>query len=622
MYISMNSLILNAFLSIGKYIRKIFMNSLCYRIINTIFTFFSGGWEKSSIMSFLRKNERVGMSGKSLFYNVAHFPFLLFEFLNEVIGRKFAGAIENSVILRISRSFAAELLLLDTKTIGILLLSGNISRVAVTRTFLIANIVVGLIGLILVLMPWKITTFFGSSKIINLALDAFSLEFPSMNLEGKISVKKVVILVFSGILGLIAGILPLKLAILLIGGFVGAALVLMYPIAGVFFAVFAAPFVPTMVLAMLCILTFGSLIIYSICAEGFKWRFDGLGNALVVFLMFMLTSCILSFAAVKSLMVWAMYLVFVSFYFVIINTVKTKEQLVSVLKVFVIAGLLVSVYGIMQYAFGWTNSQNAWIDEEMFEEAVVRIESTMENPNVLGEFLLLFLPLAAVFMLKEKFSKLSKYVYAFAFAAGCLCMLLTQSRGCWLGLILACAIFVTFYNGRLWALLPIVILTLPFVMPETMVARMMSVGNMEDSSTSYRVFIWRGTFKMLKDFWVGGIGMGEGAFRLVYPLYSYNGIIAPHAHNTFLQLVVEGGIGALLIFITIMAVFIKKISVSFRETKKGSVLNLLTLAIGSGVIGFLLQSMFDYTFYNYRMMAMFFMIIALGMSFKYIREDA
>ena len=127
---------------------------------------------------------------------------------------------------------------------------------------------------------------------------------------------------------------------------------------------------------------------------------------------------------------------------------------------------------------------------------------------------------------------------------------------------------------------------------------------------------------MLKDFWLGGIGMGEGAFRLVYPLYSYNGIIAPHSHNTFLQLLVEGGIGALLIFITIMAVFIKKISVSFSTAKKGSYIGLLALAIGSGVIGFLLQSMFDYTFYNYRMMAMFFMIIAFGMSFKYIEEDA
>ena len=67
--------------------------------------------------------------------------------------------------------------------------------------------------------------------------------------------------------------------------------------------------------------------------------------------------------------------------------------------------------------------------------------------------------------------------------------------------------------------MPIIIVFLPFIIPETMVERMMSVGNLGDSSTSYRVFIWLGTLEMLKNFWLGGIGMGEGAFRTVYPLY-------------------------------------------------------------------------------------------------------
>lgn len=618
----MNSCIIDAFLRVGKYIKNAFLNSVFYKIINTVFLFFSQSWENSGIMCFLRKNERVGMSGKSIFYNVAHFPFLLFEFLNEIIGRKLSKTIKNSIILKILRSLVAELLLLDTKTLGAMTLMWMVGDIVVDKNFSVFNLIFGLAGIVLIIPSWKISCYFKDSIIVNVLFNCTGIDMPRLDLENRIDVSKTVILAVSGIVGLISGVLPMKFAILLIGGIVGVSLVLMYPIAGVFLTIFAAPFVPTMVLAMLCILTFGSLIIRSICEEGFKWRFDGLGNALVVFLMFMLVSCILSFAPIKSLMVWAMYFVFVSFYFVVVNTMKTKEQIISVMKIFVIAGLIVSLYGVMQYVFGWTNSQNAWIDEKMFEEAVIRVDSTMENPNVLGEFLLLFLPLAAVFMIKEKYSKPSKYLYTVAFAVGCLCMLLTQSRGCWLGLILSAAVFITFYNGRLWTLLPLLLLALPFVMPEAMIARMMSIGNLEDSSTSYRVFIWRGTFKMLKDFWLGGIGMGEGAFRVVYPLYSYNGIIAPHAHNTFLQLLVEGGIGALLIFITIMAVFIKKLSVSFKETNRGGVLNLSVLGIGSGVLGFLLQSMFDYTFYNYRMMAMFFMIIAIGMSFKYIREEA
>ena len=115
--------------------------------------------------------------------------------------------------------------------------------------------------------------------------------------------------------------------------------------------------------------------------------------------------------------------------------------------------------------------------------------------------------------------------------------------------------------------------------------------------------------------------MGEGAFRTVYPVYSYIGIIAPHAHNTFLQLVVEGGIGTLAIFLGMMVTFLRKVAAVFKEATKNSIDAVSALAIGSGVCGFLLQSMFDYTFYNYRMMAMFFMILALGVTLKVCKGE-
>lgn len=606
--------------NVGKYLKNAYLHSWIYSVMNAIYVFFTKSWENSKIMTILRKNERVGMSAKSIFYNVAHFPFLLCEYLNEVLGEKLRRKIDESIILNLARSIVSGFLMLDSKILGAYLLGWFASYESFFRDFTISYCCIGILGVLMILSDSRYTYRIGDNCIVRFVLNTLGLNPPRLNLESKIGLDRRVVIVATTLFGAVSGVLGVKLSILLLAGFVGALFVLMYPIAGVFVSVFAAPFVPTMILAALCIFTFVALVLKSIIAKGFKWRFDGLGNALIVFLMFMFISCVFSFARGKSLMVWAMYLVFVGFYFVIINSIKNKEQLVSILKVFVIAGLIVSLYGVMQYAFGWTSSENAWIDTEMFEDAVVRVDSTMENPNVLGEFLLLYLPLSAVFMLREKSGKLSKVFYGGAFLIGLLCMLFTQSRGCWLGLILSMAVFICFYNGKLWGLLPLALIALPFVMPETMIARFMSVGNMKDTSTSYRVYIWLGTFRMLKDFWIGGIGMGEGAFGTVYPLYSYSSIVAPHSHNTFLQLLVEGGIAALLIFITIMAVFLKKLSVVFRETKKGGLTNLLILAIGSGVVGFLLQSMFDYTFYNYRMMAMFFMIIALGMSFRFIKE--
>ena len=124
-----------------------------------------------------------------------------------------------------------------------------------------------------------------------------------------------------------------------------------------------------------------------------------------------------------------------------------------------------SIYGIAQYVFGW-DTQNAWIDEEMFENATMRAYSTMENPNVLGEYLLLLIPLCAFLFITSSAKTIQKWFWLLAAGAGTLCMVLTQSRGCWIGLFLAAAIFVTFYNGKLWGRLPFILLAMPFVVPK------------------------------------------------------------------------------------------------------------------------------------------------------------
>ena len=59
----------------------------------------------------------------------------------------------------------------------------------------------------------------------------------------------------------------------------------------------------------------------------------------------------------------------------------------------------------------------------------------------------------------------------------------------------------------------------------------------------------------------------------------------------------------------------------YRIGDKKSWSSVTALAIGCGVIGFLVQSMFDYTFYNYRVMALFFMVMAIGSVMVHIKEE-
>ena len=150
-----------------------------------------------------------------------------------------------------------------------------------------------------------------------------------------------------------------------------------------------------------------------------------------------------------------------------------------------------------------------------------------------------------------------------------------------------------------------------FVMPDLVITRFTSIGNLEDQSTSYRVYIWMGTLAMLKDYWLCGIGPGDAAFNLVYPRYSYSGITAPHSHNLFLQIMCDAGVIALVIFVLLLFHFFRDVCSAFcRERDAFSRFH--QTAVAAGMAGFLVQAMTDYSFYNYRVMFLFWVFIALG----------
>jgi putative inorganic carbon (HCO3(-)) transporter len=623
----MQSVILSFFQHLALSFWTLFQKSGTYKLFLKIYNAVAASFNSSFLVNWFKQDaDTDAISSGSVLYRILHSPFTFFAFLQRTVGRHLQKMIQQSVILGLCRTALHNMLALNTRFFGVLLLGTSLgycaAKFVLSSSYNIIAILCGIIGLILCVFNWNITSFLSSSgiKVLFEKLTGLELSFDFFSKKETTGKTR---LILAALCGLATGVLMTKMLLFAAVPFaIGAVFTVLYaPITGVFFAVFAAPFVPTMALAGLCALTLVSLFVKSLTTPDFRWKFDGMGLALLLLLAIFLISVFTSFAPKSSLGVLLIYFIFMTFYFVIINTVETKKQLYGLLKVFVIAGAFVALYGVMQYLFGW-NTNNAWIDENMFEEATMRVYSTLENPNVLGEYLLLVLPVCAVFFWNYKKNELPKWIYGIIFVLLAGCLILTQSRGCWLGFILAVAVFVSFANGKLWGLLPIAIAILPFVIPDTMVARFSSIGNMEDSSTSYRVFIWFGTLAMLKDFWIGGIGMGEAAFNSVYPFYSYNAIVAPHSHNLYLQLVVGSGVAALAVFIALAVIFIKKMIVTRQYHKKNSLPSLMALAFISGLLGFLLQSMFDYTFYNYRVMAMFFMFLAFGMALKYVEKKA
>lgn len=378
------------------------------------------------------------------------------------------------------------------------------------------------------------------------------------------------------------------------------------PLIWISLAIAVAPVLPTMMVLVLVLASALSFVLMASITPDFKFKHYKINIWIFAFAVVIAISALISISMAESVQIALLMIAFVLSYFIVINVVTSKKQLKTILYILTVVATLTAIYGIYQYVFGDVYAQ-AWLDSEMFEDIKMRVYSTLENPNVYGEYLLLVIPMMVGLLWTEKGWKKKIFLFACVCISG-LALVLTFSRGCWLGILFALAILAVIIDKRFVWLGVVLLLSFPFILPDTIINRFMSIGNMQDSSTSYRVYIWMGTLAMLKDYWLSGVGMGITSFNTIYPLYSYHNISAPHSHNLYLQVVVEYGIVGFITMVGVMYNYFKEIVRSLNAKK-----NIVLSGLMSGMLGFLLQSMTDHTWYNYRVVFMFWIIIGLSM---------
>ena len=367
---------------------------------------------------------------------------------------------------------------------------------------------------------------------------------------------------------------------------------------------------PSLIIMFLCLVGYASLLLVLVRDRERKLAWAPINRYIILYAAVYLAGTVFSVNLETSLNPGLLSVGLILFSVVLYNSVTSRGQLDALLTLMVIAAAAVSAYGILQYIFGWGYQSAAWVDNDMFSSITFRAAATLDNPNMLGQYLILAIPLGGAKLLSAK-SWSGRAFWFCCCALMCVCMLLTFSRGAWLGLLFAGAVFVVLLNPRLMLLIPVALAAMWFVLPETVTARFASIGNLSDASTSYRVYIWMGTVAMLKNYWLCGIGPGAEAFNMVYPAYSYSGIVAPHSHNLFLQIVCDAGIAALAVFVILLFVYFRMMCSAVSGERDWSS-RVHQVAFTSGVFGFMVQAMTDYSFYNYRVLFLFWAYLALG----------
>ena len=432
--------------------------------------------------------------------------------------------------------------------------------------------------------------------------------------HGRLNVAFIVGMVFG--LSTVA-VSPLYLVIAALG-VIALYLILVSPETGIFFVFLTLPFLPTMALVAAIAFIFICYLLKLIRGKRML-KFEPIDIAVVAFMLMVAFGGIFSVSRASSLKSVMVFICYLLGYFLTANLIRSREWLNRCTFALLTAAVCESAFGIVQYFGG--NLETKWLDTKMFADIAGRVTGTLENPNVLAEYIILTLPVMVGFLFSVKGIK-GKFAALLMCGVMSACLLLTWSRGAWIGILAGAALFIMIYHRRSIYLFVAAVCSLPLIatiLPASIMSRISSIGNMGDSSTSYRVSIWRASMRMASDYFVGGIGVGEGAFRSVYPRYSLSGIeAAPHSHNLYIQIWLEIGVFGIAAFLVFMFLLLQNNFSHCRELsdsgKKG-VDRTTACACLCGLCAVLVQGMTDYVWYNYRIFLMFWLMAGLSSAF-------
>lgn len=416
-------------------------------------------------------------------------------------------------------------------------------------------------------------------------------------------------------LGIICGLTSLIISPMIFFGAILAILLLCLmaskPEFGIVFIAFALPFMPTMAMCGLTIFCTAFFVIKVLRGKR-TFRFEAIDMAVIVFMVFIFFGGAVSVDFSASIKSAAVFLALMLSYFLVANLIRNRTLTSRILQSFALSMFVTALIGLYQKFFMAANT--TWHDVSMFDDIGTRIYSTFQNPNVYGEYLVMSIPLAVSLMFIQKTYR-ERFLTFIVTVSALFALVYTQSRGAWLAFLVSMAIYLLIRTSKMLVVYLLGVFSipvLPFVLPSSIVSRFMSIGNLGDSSTSYRVSIWRAAVKMIEDFFAGGIGIGTAAFSKVYPSYSLAGIeAAPHSHQLFFQIAIEMGIFALIAFIAVIFILIRKNSFGLMEYGKKNGYTLISSAALCGIIGMLIQGMTDYVWYNYRVFGMFWIVMGL-----------
>lgn len=331
-----------------------------------------------------------------------------------------------------------------------------------------------------------------------------------------------------------------------------------------------------------------------------KIRRTNLEIFFVLYLVFILFSFKNTEYFTLSLRGFLRALKYVSFFYVVSETVSDLKRLRIVIYVLCAGALLMTIDGFYQmvtlkdFIRGRTIDTLDWL---------CRVSASFCHSNDFGAYLIaVFFPVLSLGIRTKRVKRIFSLVLA-----ACIVFLLvkTSSRGAWLGFFVGLSIFIYNLKKKYLLIFLLAVFIGSFFLPAAAKQRIKDSFDMTEGTTWERTKLWKGTFDIVQDY--PFFGSGSNTYSKVFPRYK------PHdypdiryAHNSFLQMASETGILGLLSFCLLL---ISVLAAGFKRLKADKN-NLLLSGLIAGLSGFLVHSMFDNHLFSVVLLTLFWIYMA------------
>lgn len=202
-------------------------------------------------------------------------------------------------------------------------------------------------------------------------------------------------------------------------------------------------------------------------------------------------------------------------------------------------------------------------------------------------------------------------------------IVLTQSRGALLGLAVSLGILLLWRAPRIvWIGCLAVMLSggiLLFAFPPDSREHMFTDSS---GTLSGRVELWERALYVMRDFPFSGIGLGtfEANALVLYPLFENTpGEPQPHAHNLYLQMGVDFGVGGFIAFLALATTALGA-GIANARRLQSSALAPLALGLLAGYLAFLTHGLLDAVYLSTKVSVGVWLLLACVMVLRRVNE--